>query len=94
VGSIRFSSSSASILDGLSDYDAQCLMINNIAAARNLTRLKQRTVKVNNETGVPFQLLLKGKTWESVYKDSDTSSKFNSFLCIFLNIFDTIFPIK
>jgi hypothetical protein len=41
-----------------------------------------------------FQLLLKSETWESVYKDSDTNNKFNSFFKSFLNIFEASFPIK
>jgi hypothetical protein len=68
-------------------------MINNIAAASNLITLKQRTGKVNNETIMQFQLLLKSETWESVYKDNDTNNKFNSFLYSFLNIFEASFPI-
>jgi hypothetical protein len=79
VDSIRFSSSSTSpVINGLSDHDAQYLMINNIAAASNLIPLKQRTRKVNNETIVQFQLLLESEIWESVYKD-DTNNRFNSF---------------
>jgi hypothetical protein len=53
---------------------------------------KHRTRKVNNETIMQFQLLLKSETWESVYKDNDTNNMFISFLYIFLNIFS--FPIK
>jgi hypothetical protein len=74
---IRFNSSSTSpIINGLSDHDAQYLMINNIAAAGNLIPLKQRTRKVNNETVMQYQLLLKSETWELVYKDNDTNNKF------------------
>jgi hypothetical protein len=95
VDFIRFSSSSASpIINGLSEHDAQHLMINNIAAAGNVILLKQRTRKVNNETIKQFQLLLKSETWEFVYKDDDTNIKFNSFLYTFLNIFEASFPIK
>jgi hypothetical protein len=94
VDSIRFSSSSTSpIINGLSDHDAQYLMINNIAAAANLIPLKQRTRRVNNERIMQFQLLLKSETWESVYKDNDTNNKFDSFLYTFLNIFEASFPI-
>jgi hypothetical protein len=88
VNSIRSSSTSTSIqwpyspyraldpvINGLSDHDAQYLMINNIAAAGDLIPLKQRTRKVNNETIMQFQLLLKSETWESVYKDNDTNNK-------------------
>jgi hypothetical protein len=66
VDSIRFSSSP--IINGLSDHDAQYPMINNIAAAGYLIPLKQRTRKVNNETIMQFQFLLKSETWESVFK--------------------------
>jgi hypothetical protein len=69
-------------------------MINNIAAAGNLIPLKKRSRKVNNETTMQFQLLLKSEIWESVYKDNDTNNKFNSFLYTFLNIFEVSFPIK
>jgi hypothetical protein len=42
VDSIRFSSSSTSpIINGLSDHDAQYLMINKIAAASNLIPLSR-----------------------------------------------------
>jgi hypothetical protein len=37
-------------------------MINNITAAGNLIPLKQRTRKINNETIMQFQLLLKRET--------------------------------
>jgi hypothetical protein len=69
VDCIRFSSSSTSpIINGLSDHDAQYILINNIAAAGNLIPLKQRTRKVSNETITQFQLLLKSETRESVFK--------------------------
>jgi hypothetical protein len=94
VDSITFSSTSTSpIINGLTDHDAQYLMINNIAATTNLIPLKQRKRKVNNDTIMEFQLLLKSETWESVYKDNDTNNKFNSFLYTFLNIFEASFPI-
>jgi hypothetical protein len=95
VDSTRFTSSStSSIINGLSDHDAQYLMINNIAAANNLITLKQRTRMINNKTIMQLQLLLQNETWETVYKDSDTNNKFNSFLFTFLNIFEASFPIK
>jgi hypothetical protein len=75
VDCIRFSSST-SIINGISDHDAQYLMINNIAATTNLILLKQGKRKVNNETITQFQLLLKSETWESVYIDNDTNNKF------------------
>jgi len=41
-----------------------------------------------------FQTLLKKDTWESVYTDTDPNHIFNSFLCTFLNIFQSCFPFK
>jgi hypothetical protein len=84
VDSTRFSSSStSSIINGLADHDAQHLVINNTAAADNLISLKQRTRKINTETIMQFQLLLKNETWEIVYKDSDTNNEFNVFCLLF-----------
>jgi hypothetical protein len=84
VNSTRFSSSSASsIINHLSDHDAQYLMINNIAAADSLIFLKKIRRKINNETIMQFQLLLKNGTWETVCKDSDTNNKFNYFCLLF-----------
>jgi hypothetical protein len=47
-------SSTSSIINSLSDYDFQYLVINNIIAANNLFSLKQRARKINNETIVHF----------------------------------------
>jgi hypothetical protein len=77
------------LYNGLSDHDGQFITINNIAAAGNIIPLRQRTRKINNETVMQFQLLLKNETWESIY-----NSKFNSFLYSFLNIYDGTFPTK
>jgi hypothetical protein len=63
VNSTKCSSSSASsIVNGLLGHLYQYLMINNIAAADNLFPLKQRTTKINNETIMQFQLLIKNET--------------------------------
>jgi hypothetical protein len=58
-------------------------MINNIAAAGNLSPLKQRTRKVNNETIMQFQLFLKTETWESVYKDMISTTSLTHFCILF-----------
>jgi hypothetical protein len=43
---------------------------------------------------IQFQLLLKNKTWQSIYRSNDTDNKFNSFLYSFLNIYEASFPTK
>jgi ribosomal protein L33 len=40
-----------------------------------------------------FQTLLKKGTWGSDYKNKDPNHMFNSFLCTFLNIFHTSYPV-
>jgi hypothetical protein len=60
VGNVRITSSSISpIANGLLEHDAQFLTINNTVAATNIVSLNQRTRKINNETIMQFQLLLK-----------------------------------
>jgi hypothetical protein len=74
------SCSTTPIINGLSEHDAQYLMINSIVAAGNLIYLKQRTRRINNVTIMQFPLFLKSET---VYKDDDTNNKFNSFCSLF-----------
>jgi hypothetical protein len=56
--------------------------------------LKWSLRKINNETIAHFQRLLSNETWESVFKNWDTNSKFNSFLDMFLKSFGPSFPIE
>jgi hypothetical protein len=90
----RFSSCSTSpFINALSDHDAQSHMINNIVVVDNFIHQKQRR-KINNETVMQLQYLLKSETWEYVYKDKDTNNKLKSFLSTFLNIFEVSFTIQ
>jgi hypothetical protein len=56
--------------------------------------LKQRTREINSGRIMQFQLKLSNETWKYVYIDNDTNSKFNSFLCAFLIIFEASFPVS
>ena len=40
-----------------------------------------------------FQKLLQEETWELVYPDHNINNSFNQFLSIYLNIFESSFPI-
>jgi hypothetical protein len=55
---------------------------------------KQRTRKMNNETIMQSHIVVKNETWEAVCTDNDRKNKFNSFLYMFLNVFESSFPIK
>jgi hypothetical protein len=92
VDRTRLNSSSTSlIINGLSDNDDQFIAINNTAATVNLVLLRRRSRKIDSKTVVQFQLLLRNETLVSVYKSKDTTNKFNSFLCIFLNMYEASF---
>jgi hypothetical protein len=82
------------IINGLSDYDAEFITVNNVAVATNTVHLNQRSMEINNERIMQFQLQLANETWEFVCIDDDTNIKFNSFLHTFLNIFEASFPVK
>jgi hypothetical protein len=62
----RVQNSSSTAIDnifiGLSDHDVQFLTVSNIATEVNLTPLKWRTRKINNETIAQFQSLLEDET--------------------------------
>jgi hypothetical protein len=88
------SSSTYHIINGVSDYEAQFLAVNNTVPATNTVYLKQRTREINNKRIMQFQLQLANETWESVNIDNDISSKFYFFLHTFLNIFEASFPVR
>jgi hypothetical protein len=71
------------LICGLSDHDAQLLIINNMYAATKKVSLKQRTRIIKSETLTNFQSLLKQETWQSVYQTQDTNNILNSFLNTF-----------
>jgi hypothetical protein len=82
------------IANGLSDHDAQYLILKHTYTEANITRLTHRTRLINNDTITIFQQLLKNETWECIYVNNDINGIFNTFLDIFLNIFESSFPGK
>jgi hypothetical protein len=66
----------SSIVNGLSDHDAQYLILKNVYIKSNITPTKYRTGLINNNTIKTFQQLLKYETWESVYLNSDVNGMF------------------
>jgi hypothetical protein len=88
------SSCTSPLVNRISGHDAQFLTVNSITIKVNLIPLKQWTRKINNETVAQFQHLLENEMWEPVFKNKDENCKLNSFLCIFLNIFEGCFQIQ
>ena len=79
-------------MNGLSDHYAQILRSKNIYVTINKFPLKQRTRLINKEIIMNFQTTER-ETWESVNEDKDPTHMFNSFLFIFLNNFQSSFPV-
>jgi hypothetical protein len=93
VHSTRLNSSSTSlIINGLSDNGGKLIAINNTTATATLTPFRNRTRKIDNETVMPLQILLRNETWKSIYNSKDTNNKFNSFLDTFINMYEARFP--
>jgi hypothetical protein len=84
----------APIINGLSVHDAQFLLISDINTGINLVPLKWRLRKINNETIAQFQCLLANEKWEPVFKNWHIIYNLNSFLDMFLKIFEANFPVK
>jgi hypothetical protein len=81
-------------VNGLSHHDAQFLTISNIATEVDLAPSKWRTRIINDETAAQFKRLLENEMWEPVFENRDTNYMFNSFLFMFLKVFDASFPIQ
>jgi hypothetical protein len=69
-------------------------MISDINTGTDLAPLKWRLSKINNETIAQFQNLLTNETWKPVFKNWGTNYKFNSFLDMFLKIFEASFLVQ
>jgi hypothetical protein len=81
------------ITNGLSDHDAQGLIICNIFALKNNTGYYY-TWKINELTIMDFNIKLSYELWEDVFAEKNVDIAFNNFLNIYLRIFYSSFPLK
>ena len=81
------------IHNGLSDHDAQCLILKNLFIKKKKRSGKYKTRLFTTDAIGYFQKLLLRETWETAYQEHDVNSIFNNFLRIYLNIFEASFPI-
>jgi exonuclease III len=81
-----------SIKNGLSDHDAQLLVIKNINLhkSKNIQRILRRNV--NEFTTVQFLNNLANHEWGTIYNMYDVNEMFNAFLNEFLLMYDSCFP--
>jgi arginine deiminase len=78
--------------NGLSDHDAQILILNDVQIlkppAQHLTRRK-----ISDFTVSEFKLNLSHESWDNVFNDDDVDMIFNNFLNAYLRIFHHTFPL-
>ena len=81
------------VLNGLSDHDAQIIIISTIPIhdSRNLFHYSRKIDKysVNN-----FKLQFNYELWEEIFTTDNVNINFNNFLNTYLRLFYACFPIK
>ena len=85
----------SSLINGLSDHDAQVITLSNISCSTNKKQYSYfRTV--NTSSLREFTNLLSYENWEDVFQNTndDANIIFNNFLNMYLRIFHASFPIK
>jgi hypothetical protein len=81
------------LLDGLSDHDAQLLILHNIKIQNS--RAHHYTKRLINESTIAeFKLNLSCVSWDEIFTEDSVNSIFNSFLNAYLRIFYHSFPFK
>ena len=84
------------MINGLSNHDAQLLMINEINLQNQTCHIN--TIRnINKNSLTEFQINLSYESWDNIFgsdNDKDVDILFNSFLDFHLQIFYSSFPIK
>jgi hypothetical protein len=81
------------LCNGLSDHDAQLIVLTNVKVnTRNVSLKKIR--RIDQAAVQDFQYKLSFKTWDSVFDTNDINIMYNSFLNSFLRIFYSSFSLK
>jgi hypothetical protein len=81
------------LINGLSDHDAQIIVLNNITVLDHKQIFYHKRV-INNYTIGRFLFLLSYENWEDVFSETNVNIAFNKFLNIFLRIYNSCFPLK
>jgi len=91
INTYRHEFSVHSLINGLSDHDAQIITLSNIfiSVPRHVFSF---TRKINNYSISKFTSLLSYENWEDVFIETDVNTIFNNSLNTFLRIFYSSFP--
>ena len=79
------------MINGLSDHDAQCLIIKKI---NNLNKYKMKGTViriVNKDSIVQFQNEISKESWEKIYQSNEVNEAYNKFLNTYLLIYESCF---
>jgi hypothetical protein len=81
------------IVNGLSDHDAQLLLLNNVTTkvSKGQCYTKRQIIRMNIEN---FRLTLSFETWDEVFTDGNVDKIFISFLSTYFRAFNSSFPVQ
>jgi len=92
INTYRYEFSVHPLINGLSDYDAQIIILSNIFISLPRHTFSF-TRKINNYSVSKFTSLLSYENWEDVFLETIVNTIFNNFLNTFLRIFYSNLPI-
>jgi hypothetical protein len=78
--------------NGLSDHDAQLLIIKTICLQVRKNKIETRRI-FSDQSLLNFKMQLSFETWDDVFSGNDVNTIFNYFLNIYLSIFNSSFPL-
>jgi hypothetical protein len=81
------------VINGLSDHDAQALVLNFDSQLEYRPKFYYKRI-INNDTLKQFLMLLSFENWEEVFDERNVNEAFNSFLNTYLRAFYLSFPLK
>ena len=81
------------IINGLSDHDAQELVLHNIKITNRKTQFSVKR-PINNTTIAQFKLNLSYENWSDTFTEEDVNISFKNFLNVYLRNFYYSFPYK
>jgi hypothetical protein len=94
INTFKFSSFSVyPIINGLSDHDAQCIVIRNIFEQNSNTYFHFNR-KIDKSSIMDFNTKLSYESWENIFGEDNVNIIFNHFLNMYLRIFYSSFPLK
>jgi hypothetical protein len=80
-------------VNGLSDHDAQLLLLNNIKIKDSNPRCCA-ICQINEVNMDNFKLNLSYELWEEIFLDNKVNKLFSNFLNMYLRIFNSSFPVN